>query len=166
MSTANPLLPRITFAEMRSPTWNGVDEVAYHPMSGADWVLKELEFFTGTPDEIAKHEGEQFALVGYICKRVRFAARNGKESNIGFMIGLIDMNGNILKSSSEAVANTLDTLARILNGPPFVPCCMVTFAKTKSGGGAVCHQIQYTPEAKWDASKAHDTYKLVYPKSK
>lgn len=166
MANTNPLLPRVTFAQMRHETYAGDDEVSYHPFNDPNWVLKELEFFTGTPDELGKHEGEQFALVGYIAKRVRFAARNGKEANIGFMIGLIDMNQNIIKSSSEAVANTLDTLARILNGPPFVPCCMVTIAKTKSGGGAVCHQIGYTPEAKWDKSKQFDDYNLKYPTAK
>lgn len=160
---ANALIGPPTFDEMRHASYTGPSEISVHKQTGKEWKLKELAFYTGNNVDLVSNEGKIFALEGWTAKRVERAGKDGGADRVGFFIGLIDPLGNIIKTNSEAVANSLDTIRRVMETAPFSPPVFVKFMKLKAAGGGTAHQIMFIPDNELDPKEFYDDYTKFLP---
>lgn len=154
----NPLEPAPFFYQMKDEGYDGPEQVSAHPFSGTDFVLSEMEFYSGAAEKMSDHLGKQFELVGIIAKVVDYPPRQGNPGRRGFIIGLVDSQRNILQTSSDSIAKMIDTFRTTMKQFPFNPPIMVEFEEAKSSSGFKTHQMKFIRPDKVDPKKFYGQY--------
>lgn len=139
MANASPLL-----SSMRAESWDGPDLLVRMPKEMEDNKMALLGFLSGSPEKIEDHFGEYLPIVGFIAKRAVFNADKDKPARVGFYLGIVLEDGCILQSTSEVIANAIDSYRSILGEFPQAEPLWVKLEKVKARAG---FSYRFTPVA-------------------
>jgi len=131
----------VTLAEMRSPDYAGSEMLVKMPESMGKNKIKLLTFLSGGGQRLDEHVLAYMPLVGFIAKRTTFRKDGEKETRVGFFLGLVLQDGTILQSTSEVVANTLDSMRTLIGEMPYTDPIWVKFEKVKAKSAGFSHRL-------------------------
>lgn len=138
MSTeATPLL-----SEMVKDSFEGNPLLVRLPPAMEKNKMAMLRFLSGAVTKLDEHFNSYFPLVGFIAKKTHFRGDETKEARNGFYLGLALEDGTILQTTSEVVANALDSFRTVMGEFPQDTTLWVHFQRVKATAG---HSYRLTP---------------------
>ena len=137
MAPPTPLL-----SSMRSDSWDGPELLVRMPAEMEANKMALLGFLSGNPEKIEDHFNEYLPLVGFIAKRATFNADKDKPARVGFYLGIVLEDGSILQSTSEVIANAIDSYRTVLGEFPQAEPLWVKLDKVKARAG---FSYRFTP---------------------
>lgn len=143
MSDPQPLL-----SAMRLPSYEGPDIIVRLPKELEADKLAMLQFLAGSGESLDAHFNEYLPVVGFIAKRAHFRATSDKEARTGFFMGLALQDGTLLQTTSEVVANAIDSFRTVMGEFPHDEPLWVLAQKVKAATAGYSHRLNPIAEAK------------------
>jgi hypothetical protein len=143
MADPNPLL-----SVMRSSFYEGPDMIVRVPAAMESNKLQLLQFLAGSGEPLDAHFNEYLPIVGFLAKRATFRATAEKEARVGFFMGLVLQDGTILQTTSEVVANAIDSFRTVMGEFPHAEPLWVLAQKVKAATAGYSHRLNPIAEDK------------------